>query len=364
MDRSLGPLSRRELFDLLSDGDPKISLDQLTYHRFPSGPFPAGGDVGLPRVFQNIISSYARHAGTESTDSEGICFEALCNFLSLDLVALVDTPISADLKGEELIQVIKAGEVLVSMDDRAEIQENSQDCHAVRRRCQAGDVQGWVTVSEYHRESGWKQHAKRKVGMNLSCEGKTVKVEQAEEEWEADESDGEPSGADQPTAQLQSSEARGRGSRSGQRLPQVQSSDTRGRGRGRGRGRSTHMRAQLARAQATGGNSASTQAPETGRQQRREHVLREIQHLQSGAAPELLIPRAGFIRLAAEVTQDISEEQVLFTSEALQVLQFACEDHISQLLNDGYLITIARRRVTLDPQDLVTVLRLRRGIRC
>ncbi|KAH8291227.1 hypothetical protein KR054_009875 [Drosophila jambulina] len=78
----------------------------------------------------------------------------------------------------------------------------------------------------------------------------------------------------------------------------------------------------------------------------------EIRRLQAHAG--LLIPRLPFSRLVREIINDLSGYEVgmRVTEGALQVMQEATEIYLTHRLQDSYLLTMHRGRVTLEVRDM------------
>nr|ARC76832.1 Cid4 [Drosophila rufa] len=83
------------------------------------------------------------------------------------------------------------------------------------------------------------------------------------------------------------------------------------------------------------------------------HVIRmerEIRRLQSNSG--LLIPRLPFSRLVREIMYQLSHLQMRVTEAALQVMQESSELYLTHRLQDSYLLTQHRGRVTLEVRDM------------
>ncbi|KAH8401724.1 hypothetical protein KR009_007554 [Drosophila setifemur] len=80
---------------------------------------------------------------------------------------------------------------------------------------------------------------------------------------------------------------------------------------------------------------------------------REIQRLQASAGN--LIPKLPFSRLVREVIYQNARDgqNWRITEGALQALQSSCELYLTQRLQDAYLLTMHRGRVTLEVRDMV-----------
>lgn len=73
----------------------------------------------------------------------------------------------------------------------------------------------------------------------------------------------------------------------------------------------------------------------------------------------LLIPKACFCRLVREILFSVSSDQMRMTPDSLTALQEASELYVTQFLEDSYMCTLHRQRVTLMPVDLQLVRALR-----
>lgn len=105
--------------------------------------------------------------------------------------------------------------------------------------------------------------------------------------------------------------------------------------------------------------AAAAEPPPTPRLPRRKqaHPLsrvaklqREIQLLQKSAC--FMIPRLPFGRLVREFIQKHSPSTSCITRGALEALQTATEMFVTQRLQDSYLMTMHRGRVTLEVRDM------------
>jgi len=85
-------------------------------------------------------------------------------------------------------------------------------------------------------------------------------------------------------------------------------------------------------------------------------ALREIRKYQRST--ELLIKRAAFQRLVREICQDYKSD-LRFQSSAIMALQEAAEAYLIGLFTDAQLITIHRKRITIEPKDLQLARRIR-----
>ncbi|XP_017148285.1 histone H3-like centromeric protein cid [Drosophila miranda] len=81
-------------------------------------------------------------------------------------------------------------------------------------------------------------------------------------------------------------------------------------------------------------------------------MQQEIQRLQ--ATPKLLIPRLPFSRLVREIIVNLTGLSSAFrvTQGAMEALQTAAEMYTTQRLQDAYLLTLHRGRVTLEVRDM------------
>ena len=59
------------------------------------------------------------------------------------------------------------------------------------------------------------------------------------------------------------------------------------------------------------------------------------------------------------MADNVSEEQLRWTTVALQVLQIAAEDYMVGLFEDSYLCTLHSKRVTLMAKDMMLARRSR-----
>uniref|UniRef100_A0A1I8MHW3 Core Histone H2A/H2B/H3 domain-containing protein n=1 Tax=Musca domestica TaxID=7370 RepID=A0A1I8MHW3_MUSDO len=78
--------------------------------------------------------------------------------------------------------------------------------------------------------------------------------------------------------------------------------------------------------------------------------LRDVQKLQNRT--NFLIPRLPFARLIRELILDSSRQVDRITPTALEALQAASEMYVTQRLQDAYMLTLHRGRVTLDVRDM------------
>nr|AAL78896.1 centromeric histone Cid [Drosophila pseudoobscura] len=94
------------------------------------------------------------------------------------------------------------------------------------------------------------------------------------------------------------------------------------------------------------------QARPTDRVSRVALMQQEIQRLQ--ATPKLLIPRLPFSRLVREIIVNLtgSSSDFRVTQGSMEALQTAAEMYVTQRLQDAYLLTLHRSRVTLEVRDM------------
>ncbi|XP_033252177.1 histone H3-like centromeric protein cid [Drosophila miranda] len=81
-------------------------------------------------------------------------------------------------------------------------------------------------------------------------------------------------------------------------------------------------------------------------------MQQEIQRLQ--ATPKLLIPRLPFARLVREIIVNLTGSSSAFrvTQGSMEALQTAAEMYTTQRLQDAYLLTLHRGRVTLEGRGM------------
>lgn len=84
--------------------------------------------------------------------------------------------------------------------------------------------------------------------------------------------------------------------------------------------------------------------------QQMKKFMREVKLLQNRT--DLLVPRLPFSRLIRELIMDCSSEVTKITPTALEALQVASEMYLTQRLQDAYMLTLHRGRVTLDVRDM------------
>ncbi|KAH8403673.1 hypothetical protein KR215_000883 [Drosophila sulfurigaster] len=108
----------------------------------------------------------------------------------------------------------------------------------------------------------------------------------------------------------------------------------------------------------------------TPRQSRRKQILptrrvamlnREIRRLQRTTS--FMIPRMCFARLVRQILFEETNPGWRMSTAALEALQTATEMYITQRMEDAFLLTLHRGRVTLDLRDLrlVSFMMNRRG---
>ncbi|XP_073813701.1 centromere identifier [Musca autumnalis] len=78
--------------------------------------------------------------------------------------------------------------------------------------------------------------------------------------------------------------------------------------------------------------------------------LRDVQKLQGST--HYLIPRLPFSRVIREIMMSVSRTVDRITPTALEALQAASEMYLTQRLQDAYMLTLHRGRVTLDVRDM------------
>lgn len=86
--------------------------------------------------------------------------------------------------------------------------------------------------------------------------------------------------------------------------------------------------------------------------------LREVRRLQMST--DFMIPRLPFSRLVREIIVQHSTIVSQMTATALEALQIAAEMYVGQRLQDAYMLTLHRKRVTLQVKDmkLINILRI------
>jgi histone H3 len=87
-------------------------------------------------------------------------------------------------------------------------------------------------------------------------------------------------------------------------------------------------------------------------------ALREIRKMQKST--ELLIRKLPFQRLVREIAQDFKND-LRFQGKAIEALQVAAEDYLVELLEDGNLVAIHAKRVTLMSKDIQLAKHIRYG---
>nr|ARC76743.1 Cid4 [Drosophila seguyi] len=105
---------------------------------------------------------------------------------------------------------------------------------------------------------------------------------------------------------------------------------------------------QAAKVNASGAQRRKTRRPINHRLK----MEREIRRLQAHAG--LLIPRLPFSRLVREIITQLAgyEAGLRVTEGALQVMQESSELYLTHRLQDSYLLTMHRGRVTLEVRDM------------
>lgn len=73
------------------------------------------------------------------------------------------------------------------------------------------------------------------------------------------------------------------------------------------------------------------------------------------------LSKSGFARLAHEIAQDFSNDQVRWSADALGIFQMAVESYLVELLHDTNLATIHAKRMTTAPRDMQLVRRMRQS---
>jgi len=97
----------------------------------------------------------------------------------------------------------------------------------------------------------------------------------------------------------------------------------------------------------------------SGRRRGKSGIDKEIRELQ-GSATRVCIPKGSFCRLVKEMSQMFQDDEPFrFTTDALLLIQSATEEYLTYLFADSYLCTVHRKRLTLQPEDLRLVRRLR-----
>lgn len=88
-------------------------------------------------------------------------------------------------------------------------------------------------------------------------------------------------------------------------------------------------------------------------------AIKEIRHYQRNV--DLLIQLAPFHRLIREIGVELSVDQqgYLWSSGAIEALQYATEAYITALFDDVNKVAIHAKRVTIKPEDLHIVRDLR-----
>ncbi|XP_020798197.1 histone H3-like centromeric protein cid [Drosophila serrata] len=112
--------------------------------------------------------------------------------------------------------------------------------------------------------------------------------------------------------------------------------------------RSRQTRQNSGRGEAAGASSRRKQRNPVSRANRMD---REIRRLRACTVP--LIPRLPFARLVRELIMKYTNSQVRITESALGVLQESSELYLTHRLEDSYMLTRHRGRVTLELRDMV-----------
>lgn len=81
--------------------------------------------------------------------------------------------------------------------------------------------------------------------------------------------------------------------------------------------------------------------------------LKNVNELQNRT--RFLIPRAAFARVVRETVLQLDTDVCRFTFTSLEALQTATEMYLTQRLQDSYLLTLHRNRVTLEVKDMKIV---------
>ena len=114
------------------------------------------------------------------------------------------------------------------------------------------------------------------------------------------------------------------------------------------------------RKKGTQGKEKAVQVPTLGNKGRRfrpgEKALREIRHYQR--ATNLLIPRATFARVAADILATIDSSKKL-QPNAVEALQNVTEAFVVDLLSDANACAVHAKRVTLQVKDIQLARRIR-----
>lgn len=99
------------------------------------------------------------------------------------------------------------------------------------------------------------------------------------------------------------------------------------------------------------------------KKKRRRHpglgALMEIRKHQKST--DFLIQKLPFQRLIREISEDF-KTGLRYRPEALEAIQHATETYITELMNDTCLLAIHARRITIKPQDIRLLRRLRHEI--
>lgn len=89
-------------------------------------------------------------------------------------------------------------------------------------------------------------------------------------------------------------------------------------------------------------------------------ALREIRKYQKST--DLLIRKLPFQRLVREIAQDIKND-LRFQGSALEAMQHAAEQYLTNLFEDANLCAIHAKRITIQPKDISLARRIRGGER-
>jgi histone H3/H4 len=88
-------------------------------------------------------------------------------------------------------------------------------------------------------------------------------------------------------------------------------------------------------------------------------MLRKIKFYQKKSADCLHIAKQRFRRLVKELTAE-HKADVKFSSNAMGLLQVAAEQYLIELLQAGMIVVAHVGRKTLDPEDLIVVMKIRK----
>ena len=103
---------------------------------------------------------------------------------------------------------------------------------------------------------------------------------------------------------------------------------------------------------ATTGRDVTVRRPRKQRNpvQLEKRFWKEVHRLQCSA--QNMIPMLPFSRLVRELLQSNTMEVTKITKAAMETLQTASEMYMTQILQDAYMLTLHRGRVTLEVKDL------------